>query len=155
VAFAAAHALLALAFFALAFLVASLVPRHGIPASVAVWGFFAFIYEGWMRVILFRQQGYDKLTAGEFPAWFWTSQAASPLTAYRGVLILWRRGFMDYLEKAALGNAALPAWMTPATFSALLLVVWVAIPVGLGLAFWQWRGRASVEPAPGRAPESA
>ena len=108
-----------------------------------------------MRVILFRQVGYEKLTSGDFPSWFWISQAASPLTAYRGVLVLCRRGFMDYIERAALGNATLPFWMTPATFCALLLFVWIAIPISLGLTAWRWRTRsgpgAGVAPAARRA----
>jgi hypothetical protein len=63
------------------------------------------------------------------------------------VLILWERGFMDYLEKAALGQATLPAWMNPGTFAALTLVLWVALPVGLGLLVWHWKGRSSARAA--------
>jgi hypothetical protein len=152
VAFASAQALLALAFFALGYLAGALVPRHALPAALAVWSFFNLLYEGMTRVALFRQMGYDRLSAGEFPAWFWVSQALSPLAAYRGVLILWRRGFMDYLEKAALGNAALPAWMTPATFALLMLALWVALPLGLALGAWWLRGR--LERAVGASPAS-
>lgn len=141
VAFGSATALVALAFYSLAFLVSAIVPRHALAPSLVVWGFFNFLYEGWTRVVLFRQVGYEPLASGNFPAWFWASQAFSPLTAYRGVLILWRRGFMDYLEKAALGSAALPAWMNPGTFALLMVGLWILVPLGLGVGIWAWRGR--------------
>jgi len=143
-AFAAASTLLALAFYSLAFLVSALLPRHAIAPSLAIWGFFTSVYESLTRVILFRQVGYGPLASGDFPPWFWVSQAASPFTVYRGVLILWRRGFMDYVEKAALGNAVLPSWMNAGTFALVMLGLWIVLPLGLALGAWQFRGRASV-----------
>ncbi len=140
-AFGSAESLLALAFFSMGYLAAAVASRHAVAAAFGVWAFFTLVYENWTRVILFRQVGYDPLASGDFPTWFWVSQGLSPLTAYRGVLILWRPGFMDYLEKAALSGAALPAWMTPATFAGILLVMWVLAPVALALGAWWVRGR--------------
>lgn len=147
VAFGTAEALLALAFFSLGWLAAALFGSHGVAAAGAIWLFFTAVYENWTRVILFRQVGYGPLASGQFPSWFWASQALSPLTAYRGVLILWRRGFMDYLEKAALGSAALPAWMTPATFASVMIAMWVVLPLGLALGAWWLKGRRRPAPA--------
>ena len=140
-AFSVAHALLALSFYSLAFLCSALFRRHALAAAALVWIAFNTVYESLVRTAVFRQVGGDALAAGQFPGWFYVAQALSPLSAYRGTLILWERGFMDYLEKAALGQAALPAWMNPGTFVALTLVLWVALPVGLALAAWAWRGR--------------
>jgi hypothetical protein len=142
-AFSVAHALLALSFYALAFLCGALAGRHALPAAAAVWLGFNAVYESVVRTVVFRQVGGDALAQGQFPGWFYVAQALSPLSAYRGTLILWERGFMDYLEKAALGKAALPAWMNPGVFAALTLVLWVALPVGLGLLAWRWKGRSA------------
>lgn len=139
----AAHSLLALSFWSLALLCAALAGRWAVPAAAGVWLVFHAAYENATRWAVFRDAGYTALANGQFPAWFYAAQAFSPLSAYRGVLILWERGFMDYLEKAALGKAALPAWMNPGTFVALTLVLWVALPVGLGLLAWRWKGRAA------------
>lgn len=142
-AFSAAHALLALSFYALAFLCAALFRRYALPAALGVWVAFNATYESLVRTVVFRQVGYDALAAGDFPTWFYVAQALSPLSAYRGVLILWERGFMDFLEKSALGQADLPAWMNPGTFVALTLVLWVAIPLGAAVSVWRWRGRGA------------
>jgi hypothetical protein len=101
-----------------------------------------------LRTILFRQEGYDNLTAGLFPTWFFVAQGFSPLTAYRGVLILWDRKFMDGLEKATVGAAALPSWLNPLTMAAFLTALWIALPLGIaGLLHW-WRGREARVPEP-------
>lgn len=143
-AFGVAHALLAVSFFALGFLWAALLRRHALAAAAATWLFFLAVYESLMRTILFRTVGYHELAAGNFPDWFWAAQAASPLSAYRGTLILWRPGFRDFMEKATLNGAALPDFLVPATFIALTLVVWILLPLGLALAAWWWRGRVLV-----------
>lgn len=140
-AFSTAHALLALAFYALALLSAALLRAYAMAGALGAWLFFNAFYEGAVRLALFRQMGYHRLAAGEFPPWFFVAQALSPLSAYRGTLILWRRGFMDYLEKAALGNAILPPWLNPLTLGSLLFVLWVALPVGLACGVWWWRGK--------------
>lgn len=155
-AFAVASALLALAFWSLAFLVSALLPRHRIATSLGVWGFFNLLYEGTARTILFRQEGYEPLASGQFPMWFWVSQALSPLTSYRGVLILWRPGFKDYVEKAILTpETPLPAWMTPFNFGAVMVALWILIPVGLALAAWWTRGRLATRMAQTRSAPSA
>ena len=142
-AFSVAHALLALSFYSLAFLCGAILRRHALPLAMGVWLAFNAAYEGLVRTAVFREAGYNALAAGQFPSWFYVAQALSPLSAYRGVLILWERGFMDALEKAALGKAALPGWLNPGTFIVLTLVLWIAIPLGVALGIWAWRGRAS------------
>ena len=146
-AFSVAHALLALSFYSLAFLCAAVFRRHALPAAAAVWLLFNAAYEGLVRTLVFRQVGWHGVTTGEFPAWFYVAQAFSPLAAYRGTLILWERGFMDYLEQRVLGTAALPAWMNPATFAGLTLVLWVALPLGLAAGAWAWKRRAATRVA--------
>lgn len=153
-AFSVAHGLLALSAYSVGFLWAGLMRRHALAYAAATWLFFLGVYDALVNVTLFRQVGYHRLVAGDFPTWFYASQALSPLSTYRGTLILWQRGFMDFMEKAALGNAVLPAWVNPGLFVALTLVLWVALPVGLGLLAWRMRGRARA-PAPRRAPEKA
>lgn len=150
-AFSVAHALLALSFYSLAFLCGALFGRYAPAAAALVWLAFNAVYESLVRTVVLRQVGGEALAQGLFPAWFYVAQALSPLSAYRGVLILWERGFMDYLEKAALGKAALPAWMNPATFAALTLVLWVALPVGLGMLAWRWKTRLATRAALKRA----
>lgn len=140
-AFLAAHALLALSFFSLAVLCAAVATRWAVPAAAGLWLVFHAAYENVTRWAAFRDAGYHELASGDFPAWFYAAQAFSPLSAYRGVLILWERGFMDYLESATLGKAALPAWVNPGTFMALGLGLWVALPLGIAAFAWWWRGR--------------
>lgn len=137
--FAAAHALLAAAFYALGFLVSATMARPALATAGAVWIFFTLAFERIVRLALYRNVGYDGLLAGQFPTWFYAAQVASPLAAYRGVLILGERGFMDFLERTALGGAALPAYVNPWTFAAALVVLWVLLPLGLALAAWKWR----------------
>lgn len=153
-AFSVAHALLALGFYSLAFLCGVLFRRFAVPAAMGVWVVFNVVYERVVQTVLFRTEGYHNLAAGNFPAWFYVAQALSPLSAYRGVLILWERGFMDYLEKAALGQAALPGWVNPGTFAGLMLVLWVALPMCLASFAWWWQGRSHAgAPASRVAPE--
>lgn len=140
-AFFAAHSLLALSFWSLAILCAALAGRWAIPAAAGVWLLFHAAYENVTRWAVFRDAGYNALSQGDFPAWFYVAQALSPLSAYRGVLILWERGFMDYLESYTIGKAALPAWVNPGTFMVLGLALWVALPLGVAAFAWWWRGR--------------
>ena len=140
-AFFAAHALLALSFWSLAVLCGALLTRWAAPAAAGVWLLFHAAYENATRWVVFRDAGYHALANGEFPSWFYAAQALSPLSAYRGVLILWERGFMDYLESATLGKAVLPAWVNPGTFMVLGLALWVALPLGIAAFAWWWRGR--------------
>lgn len=153
-AFSVAHGLLAVSAYSVGFLWAGLLRRHALAFAAGTWLFFLGVYDALVNVTLFRQVGYHKLVAGDFPTWFYASQGLSPLATYRGTLILWHRGFMDYLEKAAIGNAVLPAWVNPALFIGLTLALWVALPLGLGLLAWRMRGRARVA-APRRAPDRA
>lgn len=139
VAFSVAHAILALSFYSLAFLCAALVRNHALPVAMGAWLVFNAAYEGIVRTNLFRQYGYFRLAAGEFPTWFFAAQALSPLSAYRGILILWDRKFMDYIENAALGKAVLPSWVNPLTFSLFALAFWVLLPLGLAMLAWWWR----------------
>jgi len=141
-AFVSAHIVLALSFYSLAFLCACYLRDHAIAAAAAIWLFFLGIYEALTRTILFRTEGYHKLANGGFPDWFWGAQALSPLSSYTGILILWRERFRDYMETEALKNAVLPDWLVPATFVALAAVLWMLIPLGLGLLGWWWRGKS-------------
>jgi hypothetical protein len=142
-AFVVAHALLALAFYAIAFFVASVARKHAVPIAAGLWLALHTLFDHVTQTILFRQMGYDNLTAGIFPPWFFVAQASSPESLYRGVLILWDRKFMDYVEQAALGKAALPGWLTPATFAAYMVGAFVALPLGLAALVWWWRARAA------------
>lgn len=148
-AFWVAHSVLALSFYAIAFLWSALLREHALAAAAAVWLAFLGLYEAITRTILFRTEGYHNLASGAFPDWFWVTQGLSPLSSYTGILILWRPGFREYLEKAALEGAVLPGWLVPATFVALALVLWVAIPFSLALAGWAARGRALRRASPG------
>jgi hypothetical protein len=154
VAFTVAHTLLAIAFFAIGFMAAAFTRRHAAAIGASVWVIFVALWENATRWILFRQEGYDKLSTGQFPTWYFVSQAFSPLSLYRGTLILWDRKFMDYLEKAALGKAALPDWVNPATFAFATVAMWVAIPLCIACLAWWWQGRA-VRRATVRAAEAA
>lgn len=153
VAFTVAHALLAWSFYCLSLFIATLASRHALPAALAAWVAFNAVYENAVRWAVFRQAGYEAVVAGAFPPWFYVSQVFSPLSAYRGALILWRPGFMDYVEKAVLTGAQLPAWMVPSTFIALMLALWVALPLSLGALVWWLRGRAG-SPALGITPRT-
>lgn len=150
--FLAAHALLAVAFLALGVLVAAVAARPAFAAALGAWMLIVHVYERAVRLVLYRTAGYDRLVAGDLPAWFYGAQAASPLSSYRGVLILGERGFMDWLEKAALGKAALPGYVNPWTFGSALAVVWIALPLGAALVVWAWRGgprrHATAKPDP-------
>lgn len=153
-AFSVAHGLLAVSAYSVGFLWAGILRRHALAFAAGTWLFFLGVYDALVNVTLFRQVGYHKLVAGEFPTWFYASQALSPLATYRGTLILWQRGFMDFLEKAAIGNAVLPAWVNPGLFIGLTLAIWVVLPLGIGLLAWRMRGRARTA-APTRAPDQA
>lgn len=141
-AFVVAHAVLALSFYSLAFLCACFLREHALAGAGAIWVFFLGIYEAVTRTIVFRTEGFEKLNAGAFPDWFWAAQALSPLSSYTGILILWRERFRDYMETEVLKNAVLPAFLVPATFVAVAIVLWMLLPLGLGLLGWWWRGRS-------------
>lgn len=145
-AFFSAHLLLALSFFSLALLAGALARRWALPLAGLVWVAFHASYENWVRFAAFRDAGYHALTNGQFPAWFYVAQALSPLSAYRGVLILWEKGFMNYEESYTLGKATLPAWVNPSVFMTLGLALWVALPLALAALAWWWRGREVATP---------
>lgn len=138
-AFIWAHFLLALAFWSLGFLWSAALRRHAMSAALGSWAFLVLLYDSLLKVNVYREAGYFRLASGDFPMWFWLAQALSPLSSYKGVLILWRKGFRDAVERFALDQAALPAWMTPGTFAAAILVLWVLQPVAFALLAWRWR----------------
>lgn len=138
--FWAAHTLLALAFYSIGAFVSVVARRHAAATGAACWVFFAVLLDDAVRWRLFRQQGYHELVAGHFPAWFYVAQALSPVSGYRAVLILWRRGFRDYTEHAALDHATLPPWMTAPNFALLVAGLWVALPLGAAILAWWLRG---------------
>lgn len=154
-AFTVAHGLLALAFYAIGFLFAAAMRRHALAASLAVWAVFVLFYDDFVEVRTIREVGLHGITAGQLPEWFYIAQAISPLSTYRGILILWREDFRDYVEQAVLGGATLPAWMTPTTFAAALVLLWVAIPLGIALGAWWLRGRLAARSAALAAPPAA
>lgn len=151
-AFWTAHAVLALSFYSIGFLWACYLHEHAVAAAVATWIVFLGLYEAVTRTIMFRTEGYTQITNVGFPDWFWAAQGLSPLSSYTGILILWRPKFRDYIETEALKNAVLPSWLVPSTFVALAVVLWMLIPLGLGLLGWWWRGR-SVRVVAKRVPE--
>jgi uncharacterized membrane protein YozB (DUF420 family) len=140
-AFFTAHLLLALCFYSLALLSAVTVPTSpALPAGV-LWVLFAVVYEIWVRWKTLRAAGYEGLSAGAFPAWFFVAQAWSPLAVYRGLLILWHPGFRDYEERAVLGDLALPPWMNAPVFGALFAFAWVLLPLESAWVVWTLRQR--------------
>lgn len=145
--FAAAHALLAVSFLALGFLVAALAGRWALATASGVWILVTLVYERVVRLALYRTVGFERLVTGDFPTWFYGAQVVSPISSYRGVLILGERGFMDFLERAALGKATLPAYVQPWTFGAVLVVAWIALPFAVALAVCARRARARTAPA--------
>lgn len=142
-AFVVAHALLALSFYSLAFFCSALLRKHATALALALWLGFNSLYDHITQTAVMRQAGYDQLIAGNFPSWFYVAQALSPISAYRGILILSDRKFMDYVERAALGNAVLPDWLNPTTFIAFTLVFWIMLPLGLSTLAWWVRARAA------------
>lgn len=147
VAFCVAHALLALAFYAIGFLWSAALPRFALAGALATWAFFVLFYDNLLQVRVLRELGQPGLDARAFPAWFYAGQALSPLTSYRGILILWRERFRDYVEKLALKGADLPAWMTPITFCLVLVLAWVLVPLALALVAWRVRRALAVRAA--------
>lgn len=138
-AFTVAHGLLAIAFYAIGFLAATIAPRFALPAALAAWAAFVLYYDDLVETLVLREIGLPGVQEGAFPSWFFVAQALSPLAAYRGILILWREEFRDYVEKIILGEAQLPAWMNPGVFSAALFLLWIALPLALALGIWRLR----------------
>lgn len=141
-AFFVAHTLLALSFYSIAALCSAVARQHAIAVAFAIWIGLISVFEAAIRTIVFRQAGYDALASGQFPSWFYAAQGGSPIAAYRGVLILWDQKFMDGLEKAVLGQATLPSWLTAWSMGALLVVVWIALPLALASLIHVWRTRS-------------
>jgi len=150
-AFWAAHTLLALSAFALGAAATALAGRrHGAVAALGAWTVFAVLMDDTVQWQVFRTQGYDNLAAGVLPGWFYAAQVLSPVSAYRAVLILWRPGFRNYLEHAALDKAALPGWLSPGVVALVMLLLWVALPLAVATFGWRWRRvpETHVEPLP-------
>lgn len=138
-AFTGAHALLAASFYALAML-SSVIFRKAPALMVGVMATgYVSMYDSFLRWKALRELGIVGLRAGLLPAWFFAAQAASPISLYRALLIIWNRGFMDYEEQAVLGNATLPSWMTPEILGTLFLFLWVLLPLELAWIVWTLR----------------
>lgn len=155
--FVVAHILLAWAWLAIGVL-ASALSRQGPRAAalgLGAWLASTAVAEGAIKWRLFRTVGYDGLSAGQFPSWFYLAQAANPDACYRAVLILWRPGFRDWTEHAALDHAVMPGWMTASAFAWAMLGLWVILPLAGAAMVLQgkaWLGqirlaRASARPA--------
>lgn len=155
VAFSVAHLLLALAWYALGVLFSVLSRRHGLAAALGAWGLFAVLYENFVRWRVFREAGRPAISSGALPAWFYTAQVFSPIACYRGVLILWRKGFRDYEERAVLDKAALPPWVTSSNFAVFMVVVWIVLPLAVALLGWWLLGKPARQPKPAAAPGAA
>lgn len=140
-AFWVAHSLLALSCMALGLLARAATARHAPLAGLAAWSLFAVLLDDFVRWRLFRSEGYENLAAGNLPGWFYVLQVLSPIATYRALLIVWQPGFRDWLEHAALDDAALPGWLTPATLAAVLALLWVALPLGLAYLIVRLRSR--------------
>lgn len=150
-AFGVAHALLALAFYSIAFLAQTLLPRYGGAPALTIWIVYVVLLENLLQWRLFREVGYHALKAGQLPVWFFATQLASPFAAYRGVLILWRPGFRGGIEQAALKDATLPAWVAADTFVVLLIFAWVILPLEVAALAFAWRAERSRRPSARRA----
>lgn len=155
--FVTAHLLLAWVAYAMAQLASSVSRRHGAALAAGLWMADVGLSDSFVRWHLFRDAGYTNLAAGRFPGWFYASQAASPTAAYRGMLILGRPGFRDYTEHAALDGATMPAWLTPALFVWVLVLLWVALPLAYAQGIsWVRRLRSDAGGwFPGRAAPTA
>ncbi|HEX9815683.1 MAG TPA: hypothetical protein VGB18_01770 [Candidatus Thermoplasmatota archaeon] len=137
--FTGAHALLAASFYALAML-SSVTFRKAPALVVGVLGTgYVAVYDSFLRWKALRELGIVGLRAGALPAWFYAAQAASPISLYRALLIIWHRGFMNSEERAVLGNATLPPWMTVEILATLLLFLWILIPLELAWIVWTLR----------------
>ncbi|MHB8605643.1 MAG: hypothetical protein ACYDCK_10355, partial [Thermoplasmatota archaeon] len=132
--FGAAHALLAIAFLALA-LLARLIWKRRAPAIAAcatAWSAFVVLDQHVSFAVVLQTAGFANLRAGRIPLWFFASQVASPVTAYKGLLVFARHGFADALEGFVLTNATLPSWLNANLFVADLAVLWIGIPLAIG-----------------------
>ncbi|MCA1818817.1 MAG: hypothetical protein LC620_01980 [Halobacteriales archaeon] len=147
-AFWAAHTLLALSFFAIGLLARAATRRHAAVAGLATWTVFGVLMDDFVRWRLFRSEGYDNLASGLLPNWFYVLQALSPVAAYRAILILWRPGFRDFLEHRALDKATMPGWLTPTLLSMVMVLLWVALPMGIAALLLHLRGRRKGTAAP-------
>lgn len=145
-AFWSAHFLLAAASYSLTVFACVSLRTLGPAVATAVLAFYVAVYDNLMQWRLFREAGYHRLQAGDFPDWFLAGQAASPVAAYRGNLILGRREFMDGLERAVLADAVLPSWATAQTFAAALIALWIILPLGLAASVWKLRAWWAVQP---------
>lgn len=145
-AFWVAHFLLAMACFSLGFLAHAATRNHAPLAALGAWGGFAFLMDNTVRWRLFRTSGYDQLASGALPTWFYAMQALSPISAYRATLILWRPGFRDYLEHAALDGAAMPTWLSASTLALVMLLLWVVLPLSAACALLALRARRDSGP---------
>lgn len=138
-AFVGAHALLAASFYALAVL-SSVIFRKA-PAlliGLLATGYVA-VYDNFLRWKALRELGLAGLRAGALPAWFYAAQAASPISLYRALLIVWHKGFMDYEERAVLSGATLPPWMTVEVLATLIIFMWVLVPLEVAWIVWTLR----------------
>lgn len=150
-AFAVSHALLAGVFYAFGTLAAVALGPIGPAAGGTAWILYVVLYENATRWKVLREMGYAGLQAGAFPGWFFLAQALSPVAAYRGLLIIWHPPFRNWEEQAILGDAALPAWMTPRVLG-LVLALWILVPLlaaAIFVAVREWRTRRA-SPAPVR-----
>ncbi len=150
VALAVSTALLAWSFHALGVLAGTLGAQRANAGLFAVGTWLAFhaLYESFVRWRLFRATSYYELRAGDLPLWFVAAQALSPLSAYRGLMILWRPEFRDGLEREALRNATLPGWLGAGAL-AVVLLLWTVIPLGVAALLWARRmGPAAPDPEP-------
>ncbi len=149
VALAVSTMLLAWSFHAMAFAAGVILPGRAALPATGLWLVFHGLYESLVRWRLFRATGYYELRAGQLPIWFVAAQALSPLAAYRGLMILWRPGFRDGLERETLRNATLPGWLGPEVL-AIMLLLWTVVPLALAAAVWARRtgvaARAAAQP---------
>jgi|GEM_PF-2672856 len=145
-AFVAAHVLLAWAIYSLVFFLAVVARPYATSVSLAVVGFYVAVYDNLLQWRVFREAGFFRLQAGDFPPWFLAGQAGSPIAAYRGFLILDFPAFRDGLENAVLKGATLPPWASAATFAAVLWSLWILLPMGLAASVWKVRATWTIRP---------
>ncbi len=125
----------ALAFLSVGLLLSSLAKRRGTAMGLAVflWFFFAFIFNLVLTGVLVATGGSFPQPGATLPDWFTAASIANPVNAFN-FFVLRAFGITEAFGVASM----IPAFVTVGT-TALSLVAWVLVP--LGLSIWRFRGQ--------------